>query len=253
MVINFYEIVLGFVYVLFPPRVPYICVGHQYLFLHPDYNFPKESKMELGMMKLFTRVTCIRAKQIFVLSIEKKDPVPQKRLTFIPPLLRDEVLQCTPTEGDYLQGYLLNAVYADDIIAYQRLHPEMRMHFFWDKKDFPEETVVNDHLSFHKLNDKLFIQFMAGCKGYATTAGFESVCEAMYLGKPVLMVPTHVEQSCNAYEAVLAGAGIASDHFDLDALVNYIPNYQGNEKFYSWAQQSEAIWLKELDALFVGV
>lgn len=28
-------------------------------------------------------------------------------------------------------------------------------------------------------------------------AGFESVCEAMYLGKPLLMVPAHIEQDCN--------------------------------------------------------
>ena len=37
-----------------------------------------------------------------------------------------------------------------------------------------------------------------GCKAYASTAGFESVCEAMYLGKPILMVPAHIEQDCNA-------------------------------------------------------
>lgn len=39
---------------------------------------------------------------------------------------------------------------------------------------------------------------MQGCSGYVTTAGFESVCEAMYLGKPVMMIPTHVEQEINA-------------------------------------------------------
>ena len=34
MVINFYELLTGFAYLFFAPRVPYICVGHQYLFLH---------------------------------------------------------------------------------------------------------------------------------------------------------------------------------------------------------------------------
>ena len=253
MVVNFYEIMVGLTYALFPPRVPYISISRQYLFLHPEYRFPNESKMDLLMVKLFTRVTCIRSKRIFALSIEKKEPIPGKRLVIVPPLLRNEVLQCVPTNGDYLHGYLLNATYAEDIIAYQQQHPEIRMHFFWDKKDVPEETVMNDRLSFHKLNDKLFIHYMAGCKGYATTAGFESVCEAMYLGKPVLMVPTHIEQSCNAYEAASAGAGVTSDHFDLDALIDYIPNYQGNKSFRSWVDQSEAIWLKELNTAFVGV
>lgn len=55
---------------------------------------------------------------------------------------------------------------------------------------------------------------MAGCKAFATTAGFESVCEALYLQKPVLMVPVHIEQECNAFDATRAGAGIRSDRFD---------------------------------------
>ena len=52
--------------------------------------------------------------------------------------------------------------------------------------------------------ETLFLEYMAGCKGYATTAGFESVCEAMYLQKPVLMVPTHIKQECNALDAMLS-------------------------------------------------
>ncbi|GHV55673.1 glycosyl transferase [Bacteroidia bacterium] len=252
--VNFYEIMMGLTYAVFPPRIPYISVAHQYLFLHPEYRFPpNESKMELLMLKLFTRFTCLRSARVFALSIEKKESMPKKRMVIVPPLLRNEVMQYPPKDNDYLLGYLLNATYADDIIAYQQSHPEVKMHFFWDKKGVPEETVVNDHLSFHTLNDKLFIQYMAGCKGYATTAGFESVCEAMYLGKPVLMVPTHIEQSCNAYEAASAGAGVASDHFDLDALIGYIPEYKGNKNFRSWTQQSEDIWVQELHAAFVGV
>ena len=253
VVINFYEIIVGVAYAFFPPRVPCVSLAHQYLFLHPEYRFPNESKIELLMVKLFTHVTCMGSRRIFALSIEKKETVPSKRMIIVPPLLRDEVLQCTPTTGDYLHGYLLNASYAEEIIAYRQAHPELRMHFFWDKKDAPEETIVDDGLSFHKLNGELFLQYMAGCKGYATTAGFESVCEAMYLGKPVLMVPTHIEQSCNAYEATLAGAGVTSDGFDLDALIDYIPTYKENEIFRSWVQQSEGIWLKELNAVFVGV
>lgn len=65
---------------------------------------------------------------------------------------------------------------------------------------------------------------MAGCKAYASTAGFESICEAMYLGKPVLMVPAHIEQDCNAYDAMKAGAGIISDSFDLQPLLRLQEN-----------------------------
>ena len=39
---------------------------------------------------------------------------------------------------------------------------------------------MDDTLSFRQLDDVKFLRYMAGCKAYATTAGFESVCEAMY-------------------------------------------------------------------------
>lgn len=56
------------------------------------------------------------------------------------------------------------------------------------------------------------LHYLANSKAYATTGGFESVCEAMYMGKPVLMVPAHVEQECNAFEAMNQGAGIVANY-----------------------------------------
>jgi uncharacterized protein (TIGR00661 family) len=246
VVINFYEMMAGLTYALFPPKFPYISVAHQYLFLHPEYQFPHDNRAELQMLKFFTHITGIRASKLFALSIEKKDSVPDRRIVVVPPLLREEIFRLEPEEGNYLHGYILNTGYADEIVEYQKTHPDIYMHFFWDKKNAPAETVVNDHLTFHTLDDQLFLQYMAGCKGYATTAGFESVCEALYLGKPVLMVPTHIEQACNAYEASLAGAGVVSEYFNIDHLVAYIPHYQGNTNFRNWAAQSEDYWLKEL-------
>lgn len=69
---------------------------------------------------------------------------------------------------------------------------------------------------------------MAGCKAYASTAGFESVCEAMYLGKPILMVPAHIEQDCNAYDAEKSGAGIISSDFNLQQLLEFAKDYHPN-------------------------
>jgi uncharacterized protein (TIGR00661 family) len=247
VVINFYDLMAGLTYAVFPLKTPSISVAHQYLFLHPEYQFPHENKAELRMLKFFTRVTCIKSAKLFALSIQKKMDVEDSRMVVVPPLLRDEIHEFTPETGNYLHGYMLNANYADEIIEYQKRRPDVNMHFFWDKKNVPAEVVINDHLTFHTLDDRLFLKYMSGCKGYATTAGFESVCEAMYMGKPVLMVPTHIEQSCNAYESAQAGVGIVSDHFDLDALIAYIPEYKRNTDFCAWIQQSEQYWMKEFD------
>ncbi|MFP3471683.1 glycosyltransferase family protein, partial [Micrococcus sp. SIMBA_144] len=80
------------------------------------------------------------------------------------------------------------------------------------------------NLTFHLINEQLFLEKMATCKGFLTTAGFESIGEAMFLGKPILMVPVkgQYEQRCNALDAEMAGAGKASDTFDLSVLEDYM-------------------------------
>ena len=163
----------------------------------------------------------------------------------VPPLLRKEVLCTQPWDGGYLHGYLLNSGFSEEVKTWHSKHPEIVMHFFWDKKDVPNETSVNNTLTFHRLSDTLFLHYLAGAKAYASTAGFESVCEAMYLGKPVLMVPTHIEQACNAHDAVLAGAGVSADRFDMDTLLNLSKNYHPNPDFKQWVQHADWLILRE--------
>jgi len=246
VVINFYDLMVGLTYLLSPPKIPCVCIAHQYIFLHPEYRFPDTNKIELCMLKFFTRLTCVRAQKLLALSTKKMENIPERRIFVVPPLLREAVLKAQVSDGNYLHGYMLNDTYADRIIRFQQEHPGVFLRFFWDRKGVDEETVINDYLSFHRLNDKLFIEYMAGCKAYATTAGFESVCEAMYMGKPVLVVPTHIEQACNAFETSQLGAGIVADDFDLEKLLEYIPHYQKKPDFKGWVQQAEEYILDAL-------
>ena len=87
---------------------------------------------------------------------------------------------------------------------------------------------------FHQLDDNKFLKQMAGCHAYASTAGFESICEAMYMGKPILMVPAHIEQECNAHDAMLAGAGIVSNDFELGNLLDFSRRYAPDSRFVFW-------------------
>jgi len=246
LVINFYELLTGLTYGLFCPKTPYICIAHQYLFLHPDFEFPKESRSELYLLLFFTKLTSLRASRLLALSFRPMSSLPDGKLVVVPPLLRREVLQTDASQGDYLHGYMVNSGFSEEVIDWHEKHPELPLHFFWDKKNAEKTTKVDDCLSFHTLDDELFLQYMAGCKGYATTAGFESVCEAMYLGKPVLMIPTHIEQACNAHDAALSGAGVIAGEFDLDKLLTFLPQYKPNLAFHNWALQSESVFMEEI-------
>ena len=249
VVINFYELLTGLTYAFFRPSVPYICIGHQYLFLHREFEFPKKSSVQLFLLRFFTRMTSLKAEKRLALSFRKMAQDPVNNIVVVPPLLRQEVAAIRPETGHYIHGYMVNSGFSDSVKAFHTTHPEISLHFFWDKADVEEEMHVDETLSFHRIDDVKFLNYMAGCSAYASTAGFESICEAMYLGKPVLMVPAHIEQDCNAHDAVRSGAGIMSDSFELESLLRFSETYCPNREFIYWARSSERHIIDELEKL----
>lgn len=245
VVVNFYELLTGLTYLFHRPKAVMVCIAHQYLFLHPDFEFPKLNGLSLASLKFFTRITSIGASKKLALSFKKMREVPADGLIVVPPLLRKEVIDMKSSKGNYLHGYLLNSGFGDEVKQWHHEHPEVAMHFFWDKKGADKVTRIDNHLCFHQLDDLRFIHYMAGAKAYATTAGFESVCEAMYLNKPVLMVPTHIEQACNAHDASRSGAGVVSDRFDLDSLLQLSEKHRPNSYFRHWVKQADWLILRE--------
>jgi uncharacterized protein (TIGR00661 family) len=170
----------------------------------------------------------------------------------VPPLLREQLHHLKIENKDFILGYMVNDGYSMEIIDWNRKNPHIRLHIFWDKKDEPEVKNVSETLTFHQLNAEKFLGMMAQCRGLVTTAGFESICEAMYLGKPVLMVPVEgqYEQACNAIDAVKAGAGIRDDHFNISKLVEYIPSYGARARsFKEWYEQGHQILLEALTGM----
>lgn len=239
VVINFYELLTGLTYFFYRPSIPQICIGHQYLFLHKDFKFPKNLSGNKLILKMFTQLTAIGAKEYLALSFRPMDYDEKHHIRVVPPLLRREVFDQIPTNGNYIHGYMVNSGFSENILEWHHTHPDMPLRFFWDRRNEPKIKNIDHTLSFYQLDDKEFLKQMAGCKAYASTAGFESVCEAMYLGKPIMMVPAHIEQECNAFDAVNSGAGIADNNFDLSRLLTFTATYQPNPEFADWARSAE--------------
>jgi uncharacterized protein (TIGR00661 family) len=243
-VINFYEVLTGLTYAFTRPKIPYICVGHQYLFFHPDFVFPQKSKLQLAGLLLFTRMTCFRASKLLALSFREMRNV--DKIYVLPPLIRAEVLRQIPTKSDFILGYVHNAGFSNQVLRWHECHKEVYLHFFWNNKDFPQEWQVDETLTFHQLDDTTFLNYMATCKAYASTGGFESICEALYLQKPAIMIPSHIEQECNAFDAANSGAGIISGNFNISELMEYLPSYQPNTDFVAWVNRSSYMIIDEL-------
>lgn len=246
VVINFYEILAGLTYWRFRPKVKLISIAHQYLTLHPDYRFGKGNSGGLFSYKLITKITCIGSSKLLGLSFYSMPESSDGRVVVVPPLLRKEVFGIRPEKKDFVLGYMLNQGFEVEIRQWHKEHPEQELHFFWDNKSAPKELKVDATLTFLTLDDQLFLKYMAECKAYISTAGFESVCEAFYMQKPVMMIPAHVEQEVNAKDASSTGLGIEGNSFDVSKLLSFAENYTESDTFAQWISQAEGIFLKQL-------
>lgn len=246
IVINFYELLCGVTYGIFNPKPIMINIAHQYYFLTNNFQYTGNKKFQFFLLNIYSRFTALNSTKILALSFRNEETEQYEDIRIVPPLLRKEVLQEIPIKGNYIHGYLLNDGFSTELVNWSEKNGKEKMHFFWDKKDVKSTVHLNKYISMHTLDDKRFLYYMASAKAYATTAGFESVCEAMYLQKPVLMVPTHIEQECNALDALRTKAGVSASGFDMDALLKFIPDFEPNHEFRYWVNAAEKCILTEL-------
>ncbi len=246
IVINFYELLCGITYGVFNPTAPMVNVAHQYYFLTSNFRYTGKKKLEFLLLNFYSRFTALNASKILALSFRNEETEQYEEINIVPPLLRKEIFDKSTQNGNYIHGYMLNNGYANDLLKWSKRYPAEKLHFFWDKKSVGSTTELSDNLTMHCLDDVLFLKYMSGAKAYATTGGFESVCEAIYLQKPVLMVPTHIEQECNVIDALNSNVGVGADSFNLDLLLDCVPSFNPNTEFRHWANAAESIFLTEL-------
>ncbi|EPR68319.1 glycosyltransferase family protein [Cyclobacterium qasimii] len=245
-IINFYDILGGLYNCVYRPKAKFIAIGHQYLAFHPDFIFHSQGKINRFLFKLNTKITCHGAAMKIALSLWQPGTINKKTgLKVWPPLVKEAIKTMAIGEKDFYLAYVVNPGYAQELVQSAKENPESNIQAFWDNSDVSDPYQALPNLVFHQINEGLFIEKMATCQGFLTTAGFESIGEAMYLGKPILMVPVkgQYEQHCNALDAQKAGAGIASKTFDLKVLIQYMGSLNDTQhkspSFKEWQNSLE--------------
>ena len=124
-------------------------------------------------------LTSRKAFRKLALSFKAYNPLQVGNTIVTPPLLRNDIQNLTTEKEDFLLCYIVNPGYSHEIMDWHKRNRKVNLHCFWDMKNEPDEKEVHPNLIFHQLNAIKFMDMMRRCKGVITTAGFESVCEAM--------------------------------------------------------------------------
>ena len=252
-IINFFDLLIGLYYQFYKPKPKLICIAHQYIYFHPDFEFPEGRWLDKAAIKFYTRLTAKGSSKNLALSFYKIH-TSNENVVIVPPLLRKEVFDLVSSQENFFLIYLVNNGYFEEILEWHFRNPEIELHCFTDQPDKIIESYSFDKkkLVLHAINDTLFLEMMSKAKGLASSAGFESICEAMYLNKPVLMVPIqgHYEQFCNSRDAYKAGAGIFSDRFDLSVLHKFTTTFgESNAWFKNWVANARHRIYSEINSI----
>lgn len=251
LIVNFLSLLGGVYSIVYRPSTPIVAVAHQYLLLHPQYVFPKGRWLDRVLTKLYVRMTAARSVKMLAPSFYPLPAARRGRVVVVPPLLRTEVSQLhVAREEGFLLVYLLNTGYLEEVIRWQRQHPETAMHCFVDDKDIESAGCGGDGLELHRLNDDDFLRMMARCRGVVSTAGFDTICEALYLDKPVLVVPVegYFEQLLNALDAQRAGVAAYDERFDIDRFLDWMVTAPTRvEAFRQWVAQARDHVIREIE------
>ena len=118
------------------------------------------------------------------------------------PLLRAEIVAASPQAGDYVVSYLRRHTPFSAIDAIAACGLPVRVYGLGERE-------ATGSVSFHAIDDRRFVDDLAGCRAVIAAAGNQLIGEALHLGKPLLVLPerAHAEQLMNAHFLSAMGCG----------------------------------------------
>lgn len=111
------------------------------------------------------------------------------------PIIKDNIRNIKVTEGSHYTVYLHG--YTNYFLS-KKFNKIKNAEWHVFSKEVKEER-KEGNTTFYPIDENKFIESLASCKGFVTSAGFSATSEALFLGKKMLIVPVnHFEQKMNA-------------------------------------------------------
>ncbi len=224
-------------------HLPIISIDNQHCLTNAIVSYPREYRRDAAAAKLVTKLMTPRANDYLVISFFTA-PI-RKRNTFLfPPLLRCEILEATPTQGDHVLVYVTSPA-----PALAKLLTSVRCPFvaYGFGRDGVERNVT-----FKKPSLNGFFHDLVSARAVIANSGFSLVTESLHLAKPYLAVPVRhqFEQIFNAYWLQKAGYGSYWEDLNKERIESFLfnlPHYRAALNDYP-RQGNQALFAK-LDAL----
>lgn len=180
--------------------LPLMCFNHQQVLTHTHYEVPSRYAWDAWVARLVINTVMPKDPQHVLLSSFFYPPLRDAEgSTLVPPILRRAVRDVEPSQGDHV------LVYHNDptgLVGLLETMQAVREHRFvaYNFNLPPSAQADMKNVEFKEPNVDGFLADLASAKAVVSTAGFTLISEALYLGKPLLVMPNGgiFEQTLNA-------------------------------------------------------
>jgi uncharacterized protein (TIGR00661 family) len=223
--------------------LPVISIDNQHCLTNAVVSYPKQYRSDAVAAKIVTKLMTPRANAYLVISFFTA-PI-RKRNTFLfPPILRQQILDATPTEREHVLLYVTSPA-----PALAKLLRSIRGRFV--AYGFGREG-TDGNIIFKKPSLDGFFSDLTSARAVIANSGFSLVTEALHLGKPYLAVPVshQFEQIFNAYWLEKSGYGAYWEELNKERVESFLfnlPHYR--ESLASYPRQGNQALLRKLDGL----
>ena len=121
------------------------------------------------------------------------------------PIIRDSIREINPSTNNEILIYLTTYSINNILEIIKKIPVQMEWTIFTNESD---SNYKLEGVNINSISDKLFTEKIGSCYGIICAGGFSTTSEAIFLGKPMLVVPVkaQIEQQFNA--AALEKEGI---------------------------------------------
>ncbi len=224
--------------------LPLITIDNQHRMRYMRYPCPRSLKKDSLVTETVIRALVPRPDVSLVTTFYFGE-VTNERTFLFPPILRREVLDLEPTEGDHVLVYFTQGF--EDFLAHLEGFPRERFLVYGSGREGEE-----GHLTYKGFSADGFLEDLASCKAVVATAGFTLMTESLHLGKPYLALPMRgqFEQSLNAIllgEAGYGKNGWRARSVDVGDFLYRLPEYR--ERLATYPAQDNRVIKAKLDEL----
>lgn len=173
---------------------PCVSLDHQHVLTHCSYDPPRVQRVSRFMTCLSIRILYSKSSMFLIISFYTPPPRDPTTTAVFPPLIRAEVRNQLPTEGDHVLVYQTSPTFHRLLPILEQMND--RFIVYGLGKSPPRNNLIFKAPSKHG-----FLHDLASCRYVVTNGGHNVISEALFLGKPVFSFPivNAYEQFLNAY------------------------------------------------------